>query len=206
MLALTTAGPRPPARAKKRLMDAVAKEPQARRTPARAPLWGVLGWIATAAMILVAVTLWWANMRLSFSVQILSGQLAQQKKASEEAMRVAEILHAPDAVSYVIMPVSMKSMPPSGKAIYSRERNGLIFMASNLHSLPAQKAYELWLIPMQGAPIPAGMFKPDAHGGAMVVNPPLPAGIEAQAFAITIEPEPGSTTPTPPIVMMGAGG
>ena len=97
-------------------------------------------------------------------------------------------------------------MPPSGKAIYSRERSGLIFIASNLKPLPAQKAYELWLIPMQGAPIPAGMFKPDAHGSAMVMNPPLPAGVEAKAFAITIEPEQGSSTPTMPIVMMGAGG
>jgi anti-sigma-K factor RskA len=76
-------------------------------------------------------------------------------------------------------------------------------MASNLNPLPAQKAYELWLIPTQGAPIPAGVFKPDTRGSGMVVNPPLPAGVEAKAFAITIEPEQGSTTPTMPIVMMG---
>jgi len=58
---------------------------------------------------------------------------------------------------------------------------------------------------MKGAPIPAGMFKPDSHGMAMVMNPPLPAGVEAQAFAITIEPEQGSSAPTSPIVMMGTG-
>jgi anti-sigma-K factor RskA len=38
-----------------------------------------------------------------------------------------------------------------------------------------------------------------------VVNPPIPAGVEAKAFAITIEPEAGSTKPTMPIVMQGAG-
>jgi len=59
---------------------------------------------------------------------------------------------------------------------------------------------------MQGAPIPSGVFKPDARGGAVLINPPLPAGVEAKAFAITIEPEQGSTTPTMPIIMMGAGG
>lgn len=91
-------------------------------------------------------------------------------------------------------------------AIYSRERSGLVFMASNLNPLPERKMYELWLIPMHGAPVPAGMFKPDAHGGAMVMNPPLPVGLEAKAFAVTIEPEQGSATPTMPIVMMGAGG
>lgn len=72
-------------------------------------------------------------------------------------------------------------------------------------ALPAEKAYELWLIPMQGAPIPAGMFKPNGHGSATVVNPPLPAGAEAKVFAITVENEPGATTPTMPIVMMGTG-
>jgi anti-sigma-K factor RskA len=71
--------------------------------------------------------------------------------------------------------------------------------------VPPQKAYELWLIPRSGAPIPAGVFKPDARGSATVVEPPLPAGTEAKAFAITIEPEAGSSTPTMPIVMVGAG-
>jgi anti-sigma-K factor RskA len=206
LLALTTSGPRPPARAKSRLMDGVAKEAPVKPARTRAPLWGVLGWMAAAAMILVAVTLSRQNTHLSSTVAKLSGMLEKQKSESEQARRIAEVLHAPDAASYVIMPVSMKNMPPSGKAIYSRERSGLVFMASNLNPLPERKMYELWLIPMHGAPVPAGMFKPDAHGGAMVMNPPLPVGLEAKAFAITIEPEQGSATPTMPIVMMGAGG
>jgi anti-sigma-K factor RskA len=70
-----------------------------------------------------------------------------------------------------------------------RDRSSLIFLASNLQSLPAQKVYELWLIPINGAPIPAGIFKPDAHGGASVINPPLPKGVQAKAFAITVEPQ-----------------
>jgi len=94
---------------------------------------------------------------------------------------------------------------PQGRAIYVRDRSSLVFLASNMPPLPAQKAYELWLIPTNGAPIPAGVFKPDARGSATVVEPPLPAGVEAKAFAITVEPEQGSATPTMPIVMMGAG-
>jgi hypothetical protein len=49
------------------------------------------------------------------------------------------------------------------------------------------------------------VFKPDARGGATVINPPLPTRVEAKAFAITVEPEQGSLSPTMPIVMMGAG-
>ena len=205
LLALTTAGPKPPARAKSRLMDAIGREPRAERPKPVANRWGMLGWVTAGAMAIIAVVLFFANLRLSFHVQHLSGQVAIEKLHSEEARRIVEVLHAPDAASYEIMPVSVKSMPPSGKAIYSRERNGLVFVASNLNPLPANKAYELWLVPKQGAPIPAGMFKPDAHGSAMVMNPPLPAGVEAAAFAITIEPEQGSSSPTLPIVMMGKG-
>jgi anti-sigma-K factor RskA len=102
--------------------------------------------------------------------------------------------------------VAAKTPPqPQGKAIYVRDRSSLIFLASNFQGLPAQKAYELWLIPTNGAPIPAGVFKPDAHGSATVINPPLPVGVEAKAFAITVEPENGSSVPTMPILMIGAG-
>jgi anti-sigma-K factor RskA len=102
--------------------------------------------------------------------------------------------------------VAAKTPPqPQGKAIYVRSRSSLIFLASNLPALPPQKAYELWLIPISGAPIPAGVFKPDAQGSATVINPPLPAGVEAKTFAITVEPEQGSWVPTMPIVMVGAG-
>ena len=116
-----------------------------------------------------------------------------------------DTLTAQDVQRVDVMQVGAKQPPPQGKAIYSRQNNGLIFVASKLLPLPAQKAYELWIIPTKGAPIPAGVFKPDAHGGAMVINPPIPAGVEAKAFAITIEPEAGSTTPTMPIVMLGGG-
>ena len=73
-------------------------------------------------------------------------------------------------------------------------------------ALPAQKAYELWLIPMSGDPIPAGVFKPDAHGSATVVNPPLPAGSRGEGVCDYGGKDTGASTPTMPILMMGAGG
>lgn len=205
LLALSTAGPKPPARSKPRLMDAIAKEPRARRPSHGVNLWAALGWAAAALMIVVAVTLWRQNQQLKSS-NVKSVEFIERERLQlEKAKNVADILQAPDATRYDVLPVKYPAPPPSGKAIYSRER-GLIFIASNLKPVPAQKAYELWLIPTQGAPIPAGVFKPDSHGSATVINPPLPAGVEAKAFAITIEPEQGSSTPTMPIVMMGTGG
>jgi len=80
----------------------------------------------------------------------------------------------------------------------------MIFMASNLGPVPEGKAYELWIIPSTGAPIAAGVFKPDDHGNAIMMDHKMPEGVEAKAFAITIENQEGSDKPTSPIVLMGA--
>jgi anti-sigma-K factor RskA len=39
-----------------------------------------------------------------------------------------------------------------------------------------------------------------------VVLPPLPKGVEAKAFGVTVEDEGGATTPTLPIILVGAAG
>ena len=204
LLALTTVGPAPPPRAKSRLMQQLTREPELQPVRSRTPWWAALGWLAAAAMLAVVVLVLSQNERLRNDTARLSAKSEQLKSQFDQAQRIAETLTAADSIRVSVLPVNYKTPPPEGKAIYSRQRNGLIFVASHLPSFPAQKAYELWLIPANGAPLPAGVFKPDAKGAAVVVNPPLPPGVEAKGFAITVEPEQGSATPTMPIVMMGA--
>ena len=218
LLALSTLGPRPPARVKQRLMEAVAKEiahpvaQTATRVGQPAPSvesspvsWrGWLGWAATAAVVVLAVSLWRDNSALRQNVATLRALTSQQELELGRTRDVVATLTEADVQRVTL--VAMKASPqPQGKAFYLRNRSSLVFVANNMPALPAQKAYELWLIPTQGAPIPAGVFKPDAHGSATVVNPPLPAGAVAKAFAITVENETGASAPTMPIVMMGAG-
>ena len=59
--------------------------------------------------------------------------------------------------------------------------------------------------PRKARPCAAGVFKPDEHGNAMMMDHPMPEGVEAKAFAITVEKEEGSDKPTSPIMLMGAG-
>ncbi len=147
---------------------------------------------------------WQQSDRLAQRVAQLQDESAQQQAQLERAREVVSTLTSTDALRVTL--VAAQAPPqPQGKAIYVRNRSSLIFLASNMPVLPPQKAYELWLIPTNGAPIPAGVFKPDARGSATVIEPPLPGGIEAKTFAITVEPEQGSSTPTMPIVMTGAG-
>jgi len=207
LLALSAAGPRPPRRARQRLLDAVAREARVARVPqtsTRAPWWGWLGWAATAAVVVFALSLWRENTALQQSLASMSSRAGESRRELEELRRVAAPILDPEAQRVTL--VSTKAAPqPQGKAFYLRNRSSLVFLANNMPALPPQKAYELWLIPVNGAPIPAGVFKPDAHGSASVVSPLLPAAVEAKAFAITVESETGATAPTMPILMMGAG-
>jgi anti-sigma-K factor RskA len=99
----------------------------------------------------------------------------------------------------------------TGKLYYEREaireamRGAITFLASNLEQLQPGKTYELWLIPAAagGSPLPAGTFRPDERGNASVIMPPLPKGVEAKAFGVTVEDEGGSATPTQPIILAG---
>lgn len=202
LMALSTAGPRPPARSRQRLMDAIAHERQhaekSRTAVTRPSWWRAATLFVTAAGALVILLLVRQDTILIHQAQSLAQQviglqsdsLAQQAELVN-ARAIVSTLTSPDAQRVTL--VAAKTPPrPQGKAIYLRNRSSLIFLASNLPPLPAEKIYELWLIPESGPPVAAGLFKPDAHGSATVVNPPLPAGVGAKTFVVTLEPESGS--------------
>ena len=104
----------------------------------------------------------------------------------------------------VLLTAASRSFDPTGRVIYLAENGSLIFQANNLKPLGSDKIYELWLIPVSGKAVAAGLFRPDAAGSASVVMPTLPRGIPAKAFGVTIEKAEGSNTPTAPIVISGA--
>lgn len=207
LLALSAMGPRPPQRSRQRLLEAVAREPRVGKVaPAaqRRSWWPVLGWAAAVAVLVLAASLWKENVLLQQTLASAHSQAQESTRQLEELRKIAAPILEPESQRVTL--VAAKTPPqPQGKAFYLRNRSSLVFLANNMPPLPPQKAYELWLIPTSGSPIPAGVFKPDVHGSASVVNPPLPAGTEAKAFAITVENEAGSATPTMPILMMGAG-
>ncbi|HZQ68858.1 MAG TPA: anti-sigma factor [Terriglobales bacterium] len=205
LMALSALGPKPPQRSRQRLLDAMAREPRQAQALRTRHWWSFVPWLAAATLAIIAVGFWLQNRNLRESIARLENQAAQQQAQLQRAREVVETLTASDALRITVVAANAPPQP-QGKAIYVRDRSSLIFLASNMPKLPPEKAYELWLIPTSGAPIPAGVFKPDARGSAQVIEPPLPAGVEAKTFAITIEPEQGSSTPTMPVVMVGAGG
>jgi anti-sigma-K factor RskA len=169
----------------------------------RAAGFGWLGWVAAAATLAIAAYLGYGNFKLKEQLSENRSQIALLAAQADRAQELTDALTSP-AAKQVTLTESKQPALPVGHATYLPKRGALIFVASNLHPVAADKTYELWLIPANGkAPIPAGLFRPDANGSASVILPPLPEGVEAKMFGVTIEDAQGSATPTLPIVMAG---
>jgi len=207
LLALSVSGPNPPFRSRERLLAAIAKEPRrAQVRPHEATAWwtAVQRAAAVAAVVIIAL-LWNQNRDLRRRVASLEANSTEQQTQLMQAKELIASLSSTEAEHFTL--VASNTPPrPQGKAIYVRSSGTLVFLASNMPQLPLQNTYELWLIPASGAPIPAGLFRPDLHGSATVIKPPLPLGIEAKTFAITIEPAAGSSAPTSQPIMVGTQG
>jgi anti-sigma-K factor RskA len=206
LLALSTTGPKPPARSRERFLSAIEKEPRpARRAENVGKGWMWIPWFTTLAFALLAALLYFANLRIKNDVAALRSNSQAQEIELRQSREMLELLKSPDAVR-VTLTTGKEKPQPQGKTIYSPEKGRLIFMASNLPAAPANKAYELWLVPKQGAPVPAGTFWPDAGGNATVLQNSMPSGMQPKAFAVTIEKAEGSATPTMPMVLVGSAG
>jgi anti-sigma-K factor RskA len=207
LLALSVSGKKPPLRSRERLMAAVAKEPrQIRLARVQSRSWlRPFEWVFAAAAVILVLLLARQNGDLQRRISDLQVRSAAQKQRAAQAEELLAALNSVDTQHFTL--IASKTPPqPEGKAIYQRKTGTLVFLASNMPQLPPLRIYEVWLIPASGAPIPAGLFKPDAHGAATIIKPPLPPGVEAKTFAITIEPEKGSAAPTSQPIMVGAPG
>jgi anti-sigma-K factor RskA len=205
LLALTTSGPAPPQRARQRLLKAIGHEPRSLRTVLMRRRWWTLAPVfASLVLAVFAIMLWRENASQRDRIMALKADAAHDQATLEEAKHLLALLTDPSAMHVTLVAAPAKPQP-EGKAIYMPHNGALVFMASNLAPLPPEKTYELWLVPMHGdKPMPAGTFKPDPKGNAMVMMPPMTAGVEARTFAVTIEPEGGSLTPTMPMVLVGS--
>ena len=162
-----------------------------------------LGWAAAAGISLAAGRLYQQNEMLNGSVAAERTALANATSSAAMATRVMEIFKDPAAQNVVLTSSEVKP-PPEARIAYNAEKGSLVFLATSMASIAADKTYELWLIPADGhGPIPAGTFRPDAQGYASVILPQLPRGVVAAQFGVTLEPEGGSSTPTMPILIGG---
>ena len=163
-----------------------------------------LGWAVAAGLAVTTGNFYHQSEAMRESVTRAHAELTRLSADAAAARQLLDTLKDPTATR-VTLTRSKEAPVPQGKVTYVADKGTLLFVASNLDPLDTYKVYELWLIPANGqAPVPAGIFHPDARGNASVVLPKLPPGLVAKAFGITIEDEGGSETPTMPIVLSGS--
>ena len=183
----------PPKRLRARVLAGAGVEPKTSR------FW-LLGLSFVSACLLIAVAL--ISTENSRRGQDLVAAQAQLRQGTSDLTRLEsafQILNEP-ATKQVVFGAG-PAQPPKGRVFVNPQR-GVLLIASNLPSPPAGKIYEMWLLPKQGAPVPAGLFQSDGQGNALYMRKD-PFDIAAtKAIAVTLENEAGSNTPTSPIVIV----
>ena len=173
-----------------------------------------LPWLAAAAAAVMALGLGsWALQLRSEVARLQSDlQVAEARLATTEAeVRVSRTrLARVEAETAILSAADLRRVDLAGqkgapravaRAFWSRAQ-GLVFTATRLPDLPQGRTYQLWVL-TSGAPVSAGIFRPDASGGTSVVfdtpvSLPVPAGL-----AVSIEPDGGVRAPTGDIVLVG---
>jgi anti-sigma-K factor RskA len=173
------------------------------------------GWLAAAAALVLAsgLGLWALQLRTSLDamnarveraeadvvrIQRTLGEAQEQAKTLEARN---EVLFAPDMqrVDLAGQPVAPAS---TARAFVSRH-SGLAFVANQLPALPADKVYQLWVIPQGQSPVSAGLLAPDASGHASLFFA-MPADMPpAAVIAVTVEPSGGVPAPTGDKALVG---
>jgi anti-sigma-K factor RskA len=205
LVALSTVASAAPQRSRQRLMSAIKAEPRRSRSfVMKRPWWSFVPSFAAVVLAVFGLMLWRDNVGLRHRLEVALQQSDERQASLEQSKLVLDALTSPESSHFAL--VAAKAQPiPEGRASYMQKTGTLVFTAQHLQPLPPQKTYQLWLIPANGsAPMPFGTFKPDEHGTASLIMPNMEKDVTPKMFAVTIEAEGGSQTPTMPIVMAGA--
>jgi len=158
-----------------------------RSTPKR-NIWSSFGSLgAIAAVVLLAA--------LSIGLAVLWRQNQRLTNAKE----FVELVNTPGARVSELRGTD-PSQTATAKLAYDRAGRAIL-MASKLPSAPQGKAYQLWFIVGNKPPVPGKTFVPDSRGNAVLKDEMPREAIDANVFAITIEPAGGSSAPTSPIYL-----
>ncbi|MGB7134850.1 MAG: anti-sigma factor [Acidobacteriaceae bacterium] len=209
-LAAPPAAPRPAV--KERLMQRVRAErgPQAVSPgiarPVRRRSFSFLIPALAACAVFFAVLagwLWRRDLRDADRIAFLQARLTQTETQSREIAHAAEetdhLLGMPGTVRVALEP--MPGMTTGRVGVLYNAKMGMAACAGWLPAAPPDKSYQLWLVPMKGAPMSLRVFSSGEWNGTMMAH--VPPGMEVKAFAVTMEPAGGMPQPTGPKVLVG---
>jgi anti-sigma-K factor RskA len=193
---------RPETRAATRTTPAAVTAPRSRSG-------ALIPWLlaAAAAIALAALTPYTVQLRnrtrqLVAVVRDLSDRLASSDRQLLVARNNVSLLTAPD-VRRVDLRGQASAPQAAARAYFSRSR-GVYFVASDLPSIPSDRAYQLWFVLPGGAsPVSASVFGPNAGGGAELIAAVPASMADPNVLAVTVEPAGGSLQPTTTPFLVG---
>jgi anti-sigma-K factor RskA len=209
MLALAAPQVRPSPSVKSALMARIHAEnrplPAARErrvtvgSPSR--WWQMVLVPAVAALAILAVVLWQQNEHLDRQLVALHDSVAKQQTQIDEVGHVVALIGSTDTVTVSL--AQQPGMLRGGAHVMYNMKMKVLMYDGQLDAAPAGKSYQLWVVPMNGNPISAGVFNP-TQGQMDHWMMDMPEGMVPKAFAVTLEPAGGMPQPTGPKILVGA--
>ena len=153
----------------------------------------VLAWAMRAAAVVAIVALAGWNL-------LLQGELSAEEAYSRDVAAVLDVAAQRGAVTAVLAPAETGG--PRGLAAIGPDGR-MALALRDLAPTSGDQVYEAWVIVGDAAPRPLGGFTVGGSGTGALAASGLPAD-PGVALAITLEPGPGASTPTLPILALGA--
>jgi anti-sigma-K factor RskA len=161
-------------------------------------LWALVPLAGGFAVALVF--LWLHTLQLDAQIDALKAHEIEQERTITQEREEIDMLGAKDTI--VVSLAEQKQVPQGTARVMYNAKRGIMVYNGALPTAPPDKSYQLWLVPMSGAPISAGVFE-STEGGANRIVATVPPGTQAKAFAVTLEPRGGKPAPTGPFVLVG---
>jgi anti-sigma-K factor RskA len=162
-----------------KIFEVYSKDDRAPRRSGVATFLGWSGWAIAAAAGVFAFLQFQQREQLRQNLETQQASLAEATSQAAHAQDVLHTLTDAGAMRVSLHLAGTASKPqPEAHATYIASTGALVLVATHLDQVTSGKTYELWLLPSEKglAPIPAGLFRPDAQGSATVVLPQLPKG------------------------------
>jgi anti-sigma-K factor RskA len=148
-------------------------------------------WVLRIAAVLAIALLGGWNL-------LLQNDLGAARQYEQNVAAVLQAASQPGALTAVL---AADGGTGSGLAAVDAEGDVAIAMR-DLAPTSGNAVYEAWVIAADGVPVPLGSFQVGNSGTAFFEGSGLPSA-EGIVLALTLEPGPGATTPTMPIISVG---